>query len=77
MVSFLSLLTASHAHPDPKRVMPACLNAVATAGGFTYRANERRVFIRHANGGDEIEFPLLPSTPVLPGDTIRIGERLF
>lgn len=53
------------------------LNAVATAGGFTYRANERRVFIRHANSGTEAEFPLLPSTPVLPGDTIRIGERLF
>lgn len=53
------------------------LNAVATAGGFTYRANERRVFIRHASGGSELEYPLLPSTPVLPGDTVRIGERLF
>lgn len=53
------------------------LNAVATAGGFTYRANERRVYIRHANSGVETEFPLTPSTPVLPGDTIRIGERIF
>jgi protein involved in polysaccharide export with SLBB domain len=53
------------------------LNAVATAGGFTYRANERRVFIRHANGTEEREYDLTVATPVLPGDTVRIGERLF
>lgn len=53
------------------------LNAVATAGGFTYRANRRRVFIRHANETEEHSYPLTIATPVLPGDTIRIGERLF
>lgn len=52
-------------------------NAVATAGGFTYRANRNRVFIRHANEAEERAFRLNTSTPVLPGDTIRIGERLF
>lgn len=53
------------------------LNAVATAGGFTYRANRRRVFIRHANEMEERSVPLTIATPVLPGDTVRIGERLF
>ena len=53
------------------------LNAVATAGGFTYRANRARVFIRHANEQEERAYPLTIATPVLPGDTIRIGERLF
>ncbi|HYD88949.1 MAG TPA: polysaccharide biosynthesis/export family protein [Vitreimonas sp.] len=53
------------------------LNAVATAGGFTYRANRNRVFIRHANEPDERAYPLTIATPVMPGDTIRIGERLF
>lgn len=53
------------------------MNAVATAGGFTYRANRGRVFIRHANESVERSYPLTPSTPVLPGDTVRIGERLF
>jgi len=53
------------------------LNAVATAGGFTYRANRGRVFIRHANEAEERSYPLSIATPVLPGDTIRIGERLF
>jgi polysaccharide export outer membrane protein len=53
------------------------LNAVATAGGFTYRANRGRVFIRHANEAEEHSYPLTIATPVLPGDTVRIGERLF
>lgn len=52
-------------------------NAVATAGGFTYRANRSRVFIRHANENIERSYPLTVATPVLPGDTVRIGERIF
>ncbi|MDB5420684.1 MAG: polysaccharide export protein [Brevundimonas sp.] len=53
------------------------MNAVATAGGFSYRADMRRVFIkRGANAADE-EFQLTTSTRVAPGDTIRIRERLF
>jgi polysaccharide export outer membrane protein len=52
-------------------------NAVATAGGFTYRANRSRVFIRHAHENVERSYPLTVATPVLPGDTVRIGERLF
>jgi len=53
------------------------LNAVATAGGFTYRANQGRVFIRHANESAEHSYPITIATPVLPGDTVRIGERFF
>jgi polysaccharide export outer membrane protein len=52
-------------------------NAVATAGGFSYRANTRRVFIRHANEQEEREYLLTSSTPVLPGDTVRVVERRF
>ena len=53
------------------------LNAVATAQGFTYRADTHRVFIKRASIAAEQQSPLTPATPVLPGDTIRIGERLF
>ncbi len=53
------------------------LNAVATAQGFTYRANKKAVFVRGANAANENETPLTSSTMVQPGDTIRIGERLF
>jgi protein involved in polysaccharide export with SLBB domain len=53
------------------------LNAVATAGGFTYRANKGRVYIKHNNQTTEQAFQLQGTTPVAPGDTIRIGERFF
>jgi polysaccharide export outer membrane protein len=53
------------------------LNAVATANGFTYRANTKKVFIKRADSTNEEAFPLTSTTPVAPGDTIRIGERFF
>ncbi len=61
----------------PYQVDITVMNAVATAGGFTYRANRSRVFIRHANEAEERAYDLTVSTPVLPGDTVRIGERIF
>jgi len=53
------------------------LDAVATAGGFTYRANTHSVFIKHANQTAEEKLPLTASTIVSAGDTIRIDERHF
>ena len=52
-------------------------NAVATAGGFSYRANIHRVFVRGQNETKEHMAPLTGTTLVHPGDTIRIPERLF
>lgn len=53
------------------------VNAVATAGGYTYRANTKRVFIKRPDSDKEEEYPLESNTPVAPGDTIRIAERFF
>jgi protein involved in polysaccharide export with SLBB domain len=53
------------------------LNAVATAEGFTYRANTRVVFIKHAREKIEHKEKLTSDAPVEPGDTIRIAERFF
>ena len=53
------------------------MNAVARAGGFTYRANTRVVFIKRANTEAEVEVPLTAIVRVMPGDTIRIAERFF
>jgi len=53
------------------------MGAVATAGGFTYRANSRRVFIQRPGETGEISYPLTSSTLVQPGETVRIPERLF
>lgn len=53
------------------------VSAVALAGGFTYRADTKRVFIKHDGENDEKLYRLTSSTPVRPGDTIRIPERRF
>lgn len=53
------------------------MNAVARAGGFTYRANTRVAFIQRAGTNGEVEVELTPTLRVMPGDTIRIAERFF
>jgi protein involved in polysaccharide export with SLBB domain len=53
------------------------LKAVATAQGFSYRADKKRVFIKRQGETQEYEVPLSASTPVHPGDTIRVAERFF
>ncbi len=53
--------------------------AVATAGGFTYRANTRSIYVKRAMATQEwlVDLRKTPSYPIRPGDTIRIGERFF
>jgi len=53
------------------------LDAVASAGGFTYRANENKVLLRRSGAGAEETYPLDAPVPVYPGDNIRIPERYF
>ena len=53
------------------------LNAVATAGGFSERANTREVFIKHADQVEERRYGLTTTLQVRPGDTVRIPERRF
>ncbi len=53
------------------------LNAIATAGGFTYRANRGRIFIQRQGAADEVSMRMRPDLHIEPGDTIRIGERFF
>lgn len=53
------------------------MNAIASAGDFTYRADRARILIKSANSPNEREVVLTPTTTVQPGDTIRIRERFF
>jgi polysaccharide biosynthesis/export protein len=53
------------------------LDAVASAGGYTYRANESKVVIRRAGSNVEETIALDAPVPVFPGDNIRIPERYF
>ena len=53
--------------------------AVASAGGYTYRANTKRVFLKRANETQErlVDLRAQPGLIVRAGDTIRISERHF
>ncbi|BCW89858.1 hypothetical protein sos41_30260 [Alphaproteobacteria bacterium SO-S41] len=51
--------------------------AVATAGGYTYRADSGSVFIRKATEKTERKFDINSDIAIMPGDVIRIPERYF
>lgn len=53
--------------------------AIASAGGYTYRANNKRAFLKRANDTKEQLLDLRGGQPIVihAGDTIRIGERHF
>jgi polysaccharide export outer membrane protein len=53
------------------------LNAVVLAGGYTFRANESDVYVRHNGAAKEVEEPAGAAAKVSPGDIIRIPERFF
>ena len=53
------------------------VNAIATAGGFTYCGNSRDVMIKSPDAPAEVRVKLSPGLAVRPGDTIRVLERIF
>ena len=50
---------------------------IAQAGGFSYRANHKRAYVKHDDANAEQRIDIESSTPILPGDTIRIPQRIF
>jgi len=53
------------------------LNAVALAGGYTYRARKKAMFITRQDGETQKKIPAGPDMIVLPGDVIVVPERYF
>lgn len=54
------------------------LNAVALAGGFTYRARENSFYVtRTAEDGSKTKLTSSAETTILPGDIITVRERYF
>jgi|SRR5579885_2523735 protein involved in polysaccharide export with SLBB domain len=53
------------------------INAVALAGGYTPRANRDRILMKRAANPGAGEQQVSEDSAVLPGDVIRVPERLF
>ena len=54
------------------------LNAVAMAGGYTYRARQNDLYIKRLDSnGRMVRIAAKPETKVRPGDTVEIKERYF
>lgn len=55
------------------------VQAVARAGGFTYRADRSKIFVTRLGQNREEVYELGEGKTVFvsPGDTIRVGERYF
>lgn len=53
------------------------INAVAVAGGFSYRAKKNKLIIRRDDGQQTVEINVDVDTVVLPGDVIEVPERFF
>jgi protein involved in polysaccharide export with SLBB domain len=51
------------------------VNAVALAGGYTYRAKEGKVLLTRSKDGKQV--PANHQTTVMPGDVIEVPERFF
>jgi polysaccharide export outer membrane protein len=61
----------------PYRPSMSVINAVSLAGGYTFRANQKRVaIIRQVNGTAQTS-AASETTPIQPGDPVRVLERWF
>jgi polysaccharide export outer membrane protein len=53
------------------------VNAIALAGGYTYRARENRIYVTRATDPESLKRPADHDTLILPGDVIEVPERYF
>jgi len=53
------------------------LNAIATAGGQTYRASMSRFYVKRLQNGRTVRVAATQETILHPGDTVEVLERYF
>jgi polysaccharide export outer membrane protein len=53
------------------------MKAVAMAGGYTYRANTKKVFITRLGRDERFSAAATQNTTIFPGDVIEVRERFF
>jgi polysaccharide export outer membrane protein len=63
--------------PYPYVVGMTVAHAVAIAGGYTYRASTRSITVQHFDDPAAAQQPADESSPVLPGDLVRVPIRMF
>jgi polysaccharide export outer membrane protein len=51
------------------------LTAIAIAGGFTFRANEKSMSVTRTIEGKSVEYRAARDSRVQPGDVIYVKER--
>jgi polysaccharide export outer membrane protein len=52
-------------------------DAIAVAGGYTYRANHGYVLLSRGGTPGDVRVPMPSDMLVMPGDNIRVPERFF
>jgi protein involved in polysaccharide export with SLBB domain len=52
-------------------------DAIATAGGLTYRADESTIYLQRAGASSQQAVRLDVPLRIFPGDNIRVAERMF
>ena len=52
-------------------------DAIATAGGYSYRADENYVLLTRRGSNQPVKIPMPNKLIVHPGDNIRVPERFF
>ena len=53
------------------------VNAVALAGGYTYRASKRKITVTRASDQNKNKQSDGEDTPIFPGDVVEVPERFF
>jgi protein involved in polysaccharide export with SLBB domain len=62
----------------PYRTDMTALQAVAMAGGYTYRARKNELYLKRLDAsGRMVRVAATPETKIRPGDTVEIKERYF
>jgi protein involved in polysaccharide export with SLBB domain len=63
--------------PYPYVVGMTVAHAVAIAGGYTYRASKHSITVQHFDDPGAGQQPADEISPILPGDLLRVPERMF
>ena len=53
------------------------VNAIALAGGYTYRAAKRKIEVIKANDPEKKKRPISEQETLAPGDLVEVPERFF